>query len=445
MDRGHDHRFGRAAALCVAAGVLVWPSASLGQTIQPSLRAMVQIVATRGDDTLRGSGFIVALDRQRGIATVLTSSHVVSGAKVQVRYAADPVAPSAPAEILNVDSDNPNSLAVILVRGSVPPTATALALAAAGTPRPEEGRSRLVLIGYPSMSSSPLVTTVNFSGQQGLLYVVDRGVEEGSSGGPVLADDKVIGVVSSTTAQRTFFVPLQTIRTFLEGSNVSIAPTTSTAVSGPTPAAPTNVRIPTPPVAAPASTPATTRQWLAPTRFTSAANPRNQFLMTSPTTWGEYDFGLTQEPRFSFREAARDADYVTIWDDSRNLGIRLPLRGAPTLLNQNGRWVQWTPIQPTIVTFTTEVTGGYVGACGLQAGPDGPETALVIENRSANNLALFWVAAPGDERLYQTIAPNGTVTQSSFINHQWCIRSQDSRFEIAGIAATASTSRVLVR
>lgn len=447
MHRERARRLKRVAACGLAGAVLTWSPASFAQDTQSSLRAMVQIVATRGDETLRGSGFVVALDRQRNIATVLTSSHVVSGAKVQVRFAADPLAPPAPAEILNVDSDNPNSLAVILVRNSVPPRATVLDLAAATTPRPVEGQSRLVLIGYPAMAPSPLMTTVNFSGQQGLLYVADRGVEEGSSGGPVLADDKAIGVVSSTTSQRTFFVPLQTIRTFLEGSNVSLAPaTTATANStrAPSPAPPTNVGV-APSPRAPTLAPATTRQWLAPTRFTNATNVRHVYSMTAPTTWGEYDFAVQQGPRASFREVGRDASFVTIWDDSRNLGVRLPLNGSASQLNQNGQWVPWLPLQPTIVTFVTEIAGGVVGACGPQSAPVGPATTLVIENRSKDFLVLFWVAGPGDERMYAEISPNTIVSQPSFVDHQWCIRALGTKFEIAGVSATAVNARVVVR
>jgi hypothetical protein len=47
------------------------------------LNAMVQIVATRAGETLRGTGFVVALDRDRSIATIITSAHVVVGAKLE--------------------------------------------------------------------------------------------------------------------------------------------------------------------------------------------------------------------------------------------------------------------------------------------------------------------------------------------------------------------------
>src|SRR5262245_39827912 len=220
------------------------------QGVESFLSAMVQIVATRNGETLRGSGFIVALDKERGIATVATSAHVVEGAKFEAILSVDPAQP-LPTEIVNLEAENRNGLALFRVR-NVPATATAREVAGWGTPAPRPAQS-LTLIGYPNTSSTPLARSRAFSGQDGALYVIDLGVGEGTSGGPVLLDSKVVGLITATTAEQTYAVPFPTLRTFLEGSRVALAGPSPTPDSG-RPAAPS-----APPPATKTEPPAATR------------------------------------------------------------------------------------------------------------------------------------------------------------------------------------------
>lgn len=224
-----------AAAGVVLAATLAlapWLAASgRGGLDERVLDGLVQIVGNRGGATVSGSGFIVAIDRTRGVATVVTSSHVIAGAKFTARFAADPHAPEVPVtEVVGIEAENRDGLAVFRVRGAVPSDASALELAPRGeaAPRPAES---LTLVGYPNMAARPLASTRGFSGQIGALYVVDLGVGEGSSGGPALLEGRVVGLVTNTTPERTSLVPASTIRTFLEGYSVRLEE------AGPRPAA----------------------------------------------------------------------------------------------------------------------------------------------------------------------------------------------------------------
>jgi hypothetical protein len=203
---------------------------------EASLNAMVQIVATRNGDTVRGSGFIIALDRERSIATILTSAHVIEGTIFQAIFSADSVQSPRPTDVVGIDSDNRNGLAVFRVRAA-PPGATVLEIAKPGEPGPRPGQW-LTLVGYPSASVNPFVKSRTYSGQEGSLYVIDQGVPEGSSGGPVILDGKVVGVVTATTGDQTYAVPFSSMHTFVQGYRSISLVTTPPLAAGPRSAAP---------------------------------------------------------------------------------------------------------------------------------------------------------------------------------------------------------------
>lgn len=214
-----------------------------------TLDAMVLIVGTRGDETLRGSGFIVALSPDRSIATILTSSHVIAGARFTATFYADPNQTPVPVtEVIQLDQENRDGLGLFRVRRDVPPNATALQIMDRGDPFPLRGQS-VQLLGYPNMG--PLSTaTRGYAGQNNSLYLVDLGVGEGSSGGPVLSGGKVFGLVTNTTELQTSVVPFAMLRLFLEGARVPLtAPVRTPPAPLPTPTPTTTVVGITDPVA----------------------------------------------------------------------------------------------------------------------------------------------------------------------------------------------------
>ncbi len=228
--------------ICASLG-LSRPSRAQGLD-DAKLDAMVLIVGNRGGETLRGSGFIVSLDRDRSIATILTSSHVIAGATFSVTFYADPNQTPVPvSEVIQLDQENRDGLGLFRVRRDVPPTATALEIMSRDDPFPQRGQS-LQLLGYPNMG--PLSTaTRGYSGQSNSLYLVDLGVGEGSSGGPVLSGGKVFGVVTNTTDLQTAAVPFAMIRLFLEGARIQLPAATRTPAPTAT-AAPSAVAVPAP-------------------------------------------------------------------------------------------------------------------------------------------------------------------------------------------------------
>ncbi|HTG36081.1 MAG TPA: SUMF1/EgtB/PvdO family nonheme iron enzyme [Thermoanaerobaculia bacterium] len=200
----------------ILALLLLFPAAASAQELDTAFSALVRISGTRDGTTVRGTGFVVGLDHDK--ATIVTASHVIEGmemARVQVAFAGDPK--SFPADvILGMDFNNPNGLAVFLVRGTLPSGTTVLSL---DSERPHIGEA-LFLLGFPNMELSPRTTQRVLSARRGTSLLIDQEIGEGFSGGPVLKDGKVVGVVIGMDGQTTYAVNAVVVREALEGWGV---------------------------------------------------------------------------------------------------------------------------------------------------------------------------------------------------------------------------------
>ncbi len=200
--------------------LLLFPAASAAQDLGAAISAVVRISGARGDASVRGSGFVVGLDR--GKATIVTASHVIQGVQqIEVTFAAD-VSQSFPVgsgSVLGMDANSPNGLAVFQVRGAIPMGVTALSFEGKSRPHPGEA---LFLLGFPQMERTPRTTQRALSGQNGMLLLIDQASGEGFSGGPVVQGGKVVGVVTGTDDQTTYAVSALVARVALEGWGVKL-------------------------------------------------------------------------------------------------------------------------------------------------------------------------------------------------------------------------------
>ena len=196
--------------------LLLLEPAAFAQELDTALSAVVRISGTRGDTPVRGSGFVVGLDRDK--ATIVTASHVIEGVQqLEVTFAAD-LAERFPAGVmLGMETGSPHGLAVFQVRGQLPAGVTALSVDAEKRPRLGEA---LFLVGFPEMAQAPRTAQRVLSARSGSLLLVDQKVGEGFSGGPVLQDGKVVGVITDMDEQTTYAVNAATAHTALEGWGV---------------------------------------------------------------------------------------------------------------------------------------------------------------------------------------------------------------------------------
>ncbi|HYO15460.1 MAG TPA: SUMF1/EgtB/PvdO family nonheme iron enzyme [Thermoanaerobaculia bacterium] len=204
--------------------LLLLPAAASAQDLDAAVSAVVRISGTRGDTPVRGSGFVVGLDRDK--ATIVTAAHVVEGVQqLEVTFAADLTESFPAAGVLGMDAGSPNGLAAFQVRGALPAGVTTLSFEVES--RPDLGEA-LFLLGFPEMAPAPRTTQRVLSARSGTLLLIDQGIGEGFSGGPVLQGGKVVGVVTDTDGQTTYAINAVVARESLEGWGGKIGGQSST-------------------------------------------------------------------------------------------------------------------------------------------------------------------------------------------------------------------------
>lgn len=214
--------------------LLLLAPAAPAQDLNTALSAVVRISGTRGGTPVRGSGFVIGRDRDK--ATIVTASHVIEGAQqLEITFAADLTEGFPAGRVLGIDSGNPRGLAVFQVRGNLPPGVTALSFET--TARLQRGDEVFVL-GFPGMVTSPDTLRMSFSSPDGNLLRLDRPVGEGASGGPVLRNGKVVGVVVDEDGLRTYVVKATVVQDAVLGWNPGLGEQSSTQRIGTT--APSN-------------------------------------------------------------------------------------------------------------------------------------------------------------------------------------------------------------
>jgi formylglycine-generating enzyme required for sulfatase activity len=198
--------------------LLLLASTAPTQELDTAVSAVVRIAGMRGGTPVRGSGFVVGLDRDR--ATIITAAHVIEGVQhPEVTFGVDPTE-SLPADVvLGMDAGNPNGLAVFQVRGALPAGVTTLSFELRSRPRLGEA---LFLLGFPQMELEPRATQRVLSARRGTLLLVDQQIGEGFSGGPVIQGGKVVGVVTDMDGQTTYAVNAVVAHEALEGWGVKL-------------------------------------------------------------------------------------------------------------------------------------------------------------------------------------------------------------------------------
>lgn len=145
-----------------------------------------------------GSGFVVGFDR--GLTFIATAAHVVEGdSRPRVAFAASP---HLTYEAAVVRQETALDVAVLKVTGLVPGV-VALPL----DERPVEPADPLQAIGFPRRAQQPRWSSAAASAFEGGQIVLDKGLDQGHSGGPLLRDGWVVGLVKETDASYAFALP----------------------------------------------------------------------------------------------------------------------------------------------------------------------------------------------------------------------------------------------
>jgi formylglycine-generating enzyme required for sulfatase activity len=213
----------------------LWPSALpasilfvlLVATVGPVLAQDVDagvvklVVTTHGGVGRIGSGFVVRIDDER--AYVLTAAHVVDGAKeTGVVFRSRRLASPVPGTVVGPEHWDRRGLALIVVSAADARSAGARPLPFSTEGPPAIGTD-LRFVGHPRTVGDWSSLFGRVAAREGKALKVQVAVEEGSSGGPVLEQGRVIGVVVEELAGIAVVSPVFNIRTYLEGYGVIAA------------------------------------------------------------------------------------------------------------------------------------------------------------------------------------------------------------------------------
>ena len=111
-------------------------------------------------------------------------------------------------------------MAALVVEKGVPNTVQALCFQQ--DQKVGEGTS-VTAIGFPGAAATPwMVTRGTLSGRRGSMLTFAGIIDSGNSGGPLLMDDRVVGVITAVQGNLSYAVPMATARFALEGWGVTL-------------------------------------------------------------------------------------------------------------------------------------------------------------------------------------------------------------------------------
>lgn len=221
----------------VLLAALLCPVVLLGQPGVDELRAsIVKITSNPKEGQPRtGTGFIVRVDGE--LIYIATAAHVVAGdPKPQITFFHDKRR-SVAADIGTLEVDNPDAgLGYVFVRDqAIARKVTALSWSA-GTLR---GGDEVMTIGFGQGSGEWGVIRGTVASASGADIRIDGRIEEGNSGGPILMNGSVAGMV--TSVRQGFGVGKSGIivKSTLAGWDVEVSAPTTAGTSTPVVPAPT--------------------------------------------------------------------------------------------------------------------------------------------------------------------------------------------------------------
>lgn len=189
-----------------------------GQDIEDLKKGVVKITAQVEGKTQVGTGFVVRLEK--GTAYIVTAAHVIEGdPKPQVAFyprANDFLS----ARILGIEGGDPRGVALLAVKGNIPAETRAFSISMKAA---VNGGESVRVIGFPAQTGTPWMVTVGvIGGRKGSDLTFTGVVGEGNSGGPLLLNGRVIGVITQMGSKISYANPIASVRFAVEGWGVQL-------------------------------------------------------------------------------------------------------------------------------------------------------------------------------------------------------------------------------
>jgi hypothetical protein len=315
------------SALPLAATLLgiALSSLCIAQDLEALRSGVVKIVATRLEEgitkTKTGTGFIV--DLYPDAAIIVTASHVVENTdKIAVQFSVRGDVTFS-AEVKRMRGADPRGLAVLAVKNP-PPGLVTLNLSSDG---PVKLTDDVMALGFPRISPTFSALPGKVASRDGTDILFSAGVDEGSSGGPLIKGGQVVGVVVEAAGATGRAIPAFIVSATLDGWGFAVKAARSSAAEprSPNPAAAAGD------AARPASYPETTEalkrmfeSMLEAAR--SGDNDKAQALarklvIPNYETWFSDTFGATNGAKLAadYKAFVQASDAGRVWDFSQLL------------------------------------------------------------------------------------------------------------------------------
>ncbi|CAI4029809.1 exported protein of unknown function [Nitrospira tepida] len=207
--------------LLIALVALVQVESTYAQDITRLQAGVVKITANPPQGTGNvGTGFIVWLETNA--AYIVTSAHVVAGdAQPRVEFFTKRNMPVT-AEVLGLEGDDEvRGLALLVVRGRENLPKGLRTLPFAETTRFSGGED-IIMIGFPGNAGPWNVVKGNISSRQDRDLYYSPTVDSGHSGGPILQNGNVLGLVVVAGQSSGRGVVARSVHDFVEGFGITV-------------------------------------------------------------------------------------------------------------------------------------------------------------------------------------------------------------------------------
>lgn len=196
---------------------LLGASLSHAQSIEDLKNGVVMISTTVDGTTRVGTGFVVKIGNKQ--VYILTAAHVVElDPNPEVRFFSNQNV-SVPATVLHKEGNETTSLAVLVVQGkeNLPSELNWLIVDKMIS---VSGGEDIITIGFPSGAGAWTVLKGAVASRKGGNLVIDINIDEGSSGGPLILNGHVVGLMAEST-RYGFAVPADALLKYLVEAGVS--------------------------------------------------------------------------------------------------------------------------------------------------------------------------------------------------------------------------------
>ncbi len=183
-------------------------------SIDEAKKGIVKIMATTFEERRKvGAGFIVRIEH--GAVYILTAAHVVEGGQdIEVEFFTQRNRP-IPAKIIRLEGGDPQGIAALLVDENLPSGILSLKLSNSSSIKAGD---EVTTIGLSRVSGvSWAVIRGDIVGRRGKLITISAALDEGFSGGPIIKDGRVIGIITGISDEISYVIPTGIVQYILVG------------------------------------------------------------------------------------------------------------------------------------------------------------------------------------------------------------------------------------